>query len=189
MATRARLAGLGLAAAIAGALLTGCGSQVVPSAHPSQAQPTPTAPAPSPVSTQATLSGRCAMGWEWDSNGTSSADGIFRAGAYPSSGAFAPGSSSGDPVLAYRLMLTNKSAVTADVAGFAVAFYDASGTEARSDEETASGFITPGQSLTWTVIEDQSVSGYGDDPNQQLAQTGNIPSGAATCQLVQWTHP
>lgn len=179
----------GLATAALAALLTGCASPAASHTHVAASQPAQSASAPSPVSTAAPLTGHCIMGWEWDANSTNSADGIFRSGAYPTSGPFAVGSSSGDPVLAYQLTLTNKSAATADVGGFAVAFYDASGTETGSDQEQASGFITPGQSLSWTLIEDLSVSGYGDDPNGQLAQTGDIPNDAASCQLVQWMEP
>jgi hypothetical protein len=49
------------------------------------------------------------------------------------------------PGQAYRVTLTNGSAAIADVTGFAGAFF-ASGTEDSSDQELASGFITPGQS-------------------------------------------
>ena len=122
------------------------------------------------------------MGYEWTPNSTDAATGVFI------SGPPAPGTSDGDPTLAYQLTLTNDSPVTADVSGFAVVFYSGS-TEAGSDQAQASGFITPGQSLAWTVIEDHTVRGYGDDPNQQLAQTGGIPASADTCQLVQWYHP
>ncbi len=97
-------------------------------------------------------------------------------------------SSVGDATLAYQLTLTNDSASTADVTGFAVVFYNSAGTEYGSDQEQASGFITLGQSLSWTVIEDHTLRGYGDDPNEQLSQTANIPLGATTCQLVEWYH-
>lgn len=151
--------------------------------HLPRGTPAVSPPPPSPVSTTASLISNCVMGWEWTPNSTSAADGVFRAGARPA------GTGSRDPALAYQVTLTSTSVATADVTGFAVAFYDTSGSEAGSDQEQTSGFITPGQSLSWTFIEDHTVSGYGDDPNEQLAQTGNIPAGAATCQLVQWDHP
>ena len=69
-----------------------------------------------------------------------------------------------------------------------MAFYDSSGAEDGSDQASAAQFITPAQSLAFTVIEDHTVHGYGDDSNQQLAQTAAIPASAATCQLVQWYH-
>jgi hypothetical protein len=162
--------------------LAGCGqhnfSALSVAASPPAIAATP--PQPSPVSTAARLSGNCVMGYEWTPNSTDAANGVFI------SGPPTPGTSDGDPTLAYQLTLTNDSGNTADVGGFAVVFYSGS-TEAGSDQEQASGFITPGQSLSWTVIEDHTVHGYGDDPNQQLAQTADIPAGAATCQLVQWS--
>jgi len=60
------------------------------------------------------------------------------------------------------------------------------GTHRAPTRSKASGFITLGQSLTWTFIEDHTVSGYGDDPNGTLAQTGPYPGNASTCQLMQW---
>jgi len=74
------------------------------------------------------------------------------------------------------------------VTGFAVAFYDAARSEDGSDQQAATGFITPGQSLAWSVIEDHTVRGYGDDPNQQIPQTAAIPAGAAS-SLLPWTRP
>jgi hypothetical protein len=118
------------------------------------------------------------MGYELDTG--DSATGVFIAGALPS------GTASSDPVIAYRVTLTSTSEATAGVSGFAVAFYDPAGTEAGSDQETATGFITAGQSLSWNVIEDHSVNGWGDDPDQQLMQTSAIPLNAVSCQFVQW---
>jgi hypothetical protein len=88
------------------------------------------------------------------------------------------------PALAYQLTLTNTSASTADVAGFGVVFYDAAGAEAGSDQQDATGFIVPGQSLTWTELADRAVDGWGDG-----GQDGSIPADAATCQLITWYHP
>lgn len=175
-----RRAALGAAALLAmAALAAGCGTSAG-SPHINGATVQQSS-APAPVSTAATLIGNCVMGYEWTPNTTNAASGVFIAGPPPA------GNSSGDPALAYRLTLNSTSANTASVTGFAVAFYDASGVEAGSDQESASGFITPGQSLAWTVIEDATVHGYGDDPNEQITQTGAIPASAATCQLVQWS--
>lgn len=152
----------------------------------------PTAlPQPSPVSTAANLTGNCVMGYEWVPNTTNAATGNFVPGLPPGSHGqpYPPGTSpdSGDATLAYRVTLTNASASTADVTGFAVAFYLISGSEAGSDRaQFGDAFITAGQSLAWTVIEDHTILGYGDDPNQQLAQTSNIPGGVASCQFLQW---
>ena len=158
-------------------VLAGCGQHYF---GPPAAASSPSAPAP--AGTSASLTGMCTMGYEWTPNNTDAATGVFI------SGPPAPGTSDGDPALAYRLTLTNDSGSTADVSGFAVVFYSGSA-EAGSDQEQATGFITPGQSLAWTVIEDHTVSGYGDDPTQQLMQTGSIPAGTDSCQLVQWDHP
>jgi len=72
-------------------------------------------PPPSPVSTAATLTGNCVMGYEWDTN-DGDATGIFITGPAP------PGDTSGsgapDPVLAYQVTLTNSSSATADVTGY-----------------------------------------------------------------------
>jgi hypothetical protein len=181
------------AAAVIACVAAGCGGISAPHTAASPATTAPAAAtsasalaspsaAPAPVSTTASLTGNCVMGYEWTPNSTDAATGVFI------SGPPAPGTSDGDPALAYQLTLANNSSVTADVSGFAVVFYTGSA-EAGSDQEQASGFITPGQSLAWTVIEDHTVREYGDDPNQQLTQTGSIPAGAATCQLVQWSHP
>jgi hypothetical protein len=88
------------------------------------------------------------------------------------------------PAMAYQLTLTNDSGSTADVTGFAVVFYDASGAEAASDQQAGTGFITPGQSLTWTELASQTIDGDGDGGSDP-----NIPASAATCQLVQWYQP
>jgi hypothetical protein len=131
-----------------------------------------------PVSTTAALSGQCTIGYEWDTG--DSATGAFIAGILPS------GTGSSDPVIAYQVTLTSTSEATADVSGFAVAFYDSAGAEAGSDQETATGLITAGQSLSWTVIENHSVNGWGDDPAQQFTQTSAMPPGTASCQFIQW---
>lgn len=89
------------------------------------------------------------------------------------------------PVPVYQLTLTNISSATADVAGFAVVFYDSSGTELGSDQKTSTAsFITSGQSLTWDEYSTTDTSGNTYSPG-----TANVPADAATCQLVQWDHP
>jgi hypothetical protein len=86
---------------------------------------------------------------------------------------------------AYELTLTNTSAATANVTGWGVVFYDAAGNEITSDNTTplnTSQFITSGQSYTWLLVgasASTTSNAVGDD---------HIPAGAASCQLVQWTH-
>jgi hypothetical protein len=75
------------------------------------------------------------------------------------------------PYTAYQITLTNSSDVTANVAGIAVAFY-VNGAETGSDSENVTGFITPGQSLTWWFTADSDSS---------------ILVNAQTCELVQWS--
>jgi len=147
---------------------------------------TTAAAAPSPVSSAATLTGHCVMGYELNTGPNQDASGIFVAGRVPGQYVSDTGGPP-DPILTYQLTLTNDSESTAAVTGFAVVFYDASGAEAGSDQETATGYIVAGQSLTWTVIEDRTIHGYGDDSNQEWAQTASIPASAATCQLVGWS--
>lgn len=151
--------------------------------------PMPTAPAappPAPVSTAASLASNCVMGYELNTGPDQDASGVFLTGPLPAGDVNGDGSVP-DPVLAYQVTLTNNSGATASVTGFAVVFYTG-GVEDGSDQQGTNGFITPGQSLAWTVIEDQTVHGYGDDSNQEWMQTGAIPTGADSCQLVQWYH-
>ncbi|HUY52678.1 MAG TPA: hypothetical protein VMV92_44420 [Streptosporangiaceae bacterium] len=160
---------------------TALGCDPKPGSFQSQPAASPSS-APAPVSTAATVTGTCVMGYEWTPNSTNAASGTFVAGPP------AAETSNGDSALAYQVTLTNSSGSTADVGGFAVAFYSG-GTEVGSDQEQATGLITQGQSLSWTVIEDQTVHGYGDDPDQALAQTGSIPASGTTCSFVQWSAP
>jgi hypothetical protein len=112
------------------------------------------------------------------------ASGVFLAGQAP-----AP-SQDFSPALAYQLTLTATGGSTADVSGFAVAFLGAGGTEDGSDQQDAvSGFILPGQSLTWTVLEDRTVNGYGTGGNPAGPQSGSIPLDATACQFVTWYRP
>jgi hypothetical protein len=90
--------------------------------------------------------------------------------------------------MAYQVGITNTSTVTDEVGGYGVTFW-AGGQEVGSDQELATGLISPGQTLYWSVIEDHSISGDGDDPNQALAQTSAIPASATSCQFTQWSAP
>jgi hypothetical protein len=120
---------------------------------------------PSPVSTAATLNSSCQVGDAVpDSNGDPSA-------YHP--GVPVPGT---DAAWAYVVTLTNDSQVTAEVAGFAVVFYNGSGAEVGSDTHgVTQTFITPGQSLNWTQWTPQA-SGSSSEGS----------TAAATCQLIQW---
>jgi hypothetical protein len=176
-------------ATVAGLLLTGCASHAVPAAttaspalqahtsHPI-AGSTRSAP-PSPVSTAATLVSKCTTGVE---DQTAS---VF----YPVSAFLTPGTKipSGDSSTgAYRVTLTNNSGSTAEVTGFAVVFYDGSGSETSSDSEGGfDSFITSGQSLTWTEAP------WGDTVQSApfaAGQTGAIDV-QSSCQVVKWTQP
>jgi hypothetical protein len=174
--------------AIAAALLlalAGCGSgaagisavrtppPTAPAAHTTPSPP----PAASPVSTTATVTGKCVTGTEdvtenqfWPMNATGMQFGQ-------------------DDQLAeaYQVTLTNTSEVTAEVTGFAVVFYS-QGQELTSDNEpfTQPTFLTPGQSLAWTETP------WGDYSNGSASvgpfasgQTGAVNS-VATCSMVQW---
>lgn len=200
-----RAKGLAAAGAVFGALAAaGCGghSAIAGNQHrhaPTSAgaattDTTTAAPAtPSPVATVATLQGNCQMGFEWP---TVNPDGTLSVSQYSG---FRPGTprpltvptgdyqGTYDPAMAYQLTLVNDSQTTAAVDSFAVVFYDSAGTEAGSDQQSAgnpASYIVPGQSLTWTELADQTVSGYGDGGND-----ANIPAHAATCSLVQWYRP
>jgi hypothetical protein len=91
------------------------------------------------------------------------------------------------PVVGYEVTFTNNTAVTADIAGWVVAFYDSSGTELGSDQETATpSFLTTGQSFSWTEYALTDTQG---NP-QSIGSDQNIPSdgSASTCQVIQWTN-
>jgi hypothetical protein len=150
-------------------------------------------PAPGPVSDQADVSGSCTAGYEpayTDSSGNV-AYGPFMPGQ-PGSYVTIAGTQY-SPTAAYQVTLTSNGTATAQISGFVVAFYDASGSELGSDQR---GFSTPtyltgSQSLTWTQFSSTDtvgnvLSGDGGVGNQD----GSIPSsGFATCQLVEWLHP
>jgi hypothetical protein len=144
--------------------------------------------APSPVSTDATLTSMCTMGYEnttidnsgnatfdYDNSTLGTPQGVTIQGNYYA------------PALAYELTLGNTSQNTANVTGFAVVFYDSTGSEAGSDQQGVGGggstFITAGQSLTWTELSSTALDGTGAG-----GYDGSIPANAATCNLVQWYH-
>lgn len=91
------------------------------------------------------------------------------------------------PVIGYQVTFTNDGSATADIAGWVVAFYDSSGTELGSDEQTVSGsFLTSDQSFTWTEYAPSDTQGNG----QQFGNDQNIPAdgSAATCKVIQWIN-
>ncbi len=178
-----------IASGYPGIVVQASNTQLACDPRPASFSPAPvvTPAVPSPVSTAANLSSNCVVGWA----SPILQDGYANGGTY---GNFTLGhgprhiniqGSSFETALGYQLTLTNISANTAEVTGFAVVFYDRYGTELGSDQQaTVSNFITPGQSLTWTEIANGTqISHYG------TAGNANVPVGAATCDLVQWYHP
>jgi hypothetical protein len=166
---------------------------LLPGAAPSSPPQASTAPpAPGPVSSQADVNGSCSAGYEpahADSTGNV---------AY---GPFTPGEAHGyvsiagtqyAPTAAYQLTLTNTSSATAPVSGFAVAFYDASGSELGSDQQTfyTPTYLTGGQSLSWTQFSRTDTIGNALSGAGTGNPDNNLPSpGFATCQLVEWLYP
>lgn len=92
---------------------------------------------PSPVSTAATLNSTCTVGFTPTGQGAVFAPGppkdqVINGTTYPA-------------IPSYQLVLNNNSGSTADINGFAVVFYDSSGTELGSDKENVSeAFLTTG---------------------------------------------
>ena len=162
---------------------------LLPSATPPPTPPAASAPpAPGPVSTQAAVTGSCVIGYElpYDNDG-SAVWGTFTAGS-PSAGYTVDGSA---PAVAYQVTLTNGGSSTAEVNGFVVAFYDTNGNELGSDEPIVQDeFLTAGQGLTWTEVSGTDTAGGGVSVTNG-SQDNNIPSGgsAATCTMIEWTHP
>jgi hypothetical protein len=149
-------------------------------------------PAPGPVSSQASLSSTCTMGYEppyGDGSGNVGGYGPFVPGTPPAS--ITIGGQRYSTTAAYQVSFTNTGSATAEVNGFAVAFYDASGTELGSDQQpTSNTFITAGQTLRWDVFSGTDAAGYGLYGNGGTGiQSSSIPAGDATCQVVQWYHP
>jgi hypothetical protein len=166
------------------AMLAGCS----PSSAPAATTPPPT---PAPVSTQATVSGTCTLGYEPAHAGSYSiAYGPFKAGQPP--GPVTVNGQGFSPTVAYQVSLTNTGTATAQAAGFAVVFYDASGNELGSDQQDAGGtFITSNQTLTWTMYSATDTAGNGvSSVSGTGTQDYNIPStgSAATCSFLQWYH-
>jgi hypothetical protein len=167
---------------------------LLPGPAPSvQPQASMAPPAPGPVSNQADVSGSCLAGYE-----PAYADGNGNV-AY---GPFTPGQphryvaiagTRYAPTVSYQLTLTNTGSATAQVSGFVVAFYDVSGSELGSDQQTfyTPTYLTAGQSLAWTEFSGtdtigNGLSGDGGTGNQD---SSIVPTGFATCQLVEWLHP
>ncbi len=166
---------------------------LLPGPAPSFTPPASAAPpAPGPVSNQADVSGSCLAGYEPASTDSAGnvAYGPFTSGE--PHGYVTIGGTQYAPAAAYQLTLTNTGNATAQVSGF-VAFYDASGSELGSDQQTfyTPTYLTGGQSLAWTQFSGtdtigNGLSGDGGTGNQD----DSIPSsGFATCQLVEWLHP
>jgi len=164
----------------------------VPAPVPTPSPPIVTQPpSPGPVSTGATLTGSCVMGYEPAYN---TSDGSIAYGPF-TDGRPIPYTTIGNtqytPAVAYQVTLTNNGSTTARVAGWAVAFYDASGTELGSDDEPGGAgdtFITARQSFTWTLHSGTDTYGNGVGSNATGQQDDSIPSGgsAATCTIVTW---
>lgn len=134
-------------------------------------------PAPGPVSTTATVTSSCHMGYIPTAQGA-----VFQQGTPQGqtiAGTYYP------PIPGYQLTITGTSSATADVNGFAVVFYDSNGQELGSDRENVTEtFITTGQSLTWTEYSTSDTSG-----NSDSFGTATIATGAKTCQMVAWYRP
>lgn len=160
------------AAAIVATILSGCGAQAVPSTAP----PATAAAAASPVSTAATLTGRCVTGFV--TLGLDASTGTYQPAGFapfpgPPSGGYGPHVRGG-----YQITLTNNGDTTAEVTGFSVVFYSGGAETGSADAGPFNTFITPGQSLAWT--ETTTVMDAG--------QSGAVDT-SATCALVQWDHP
>jgi hypothetical protein len=154
-------------------VLAGCGAHSATTAAPAVMSPA----APGPVSTLATVASRCVMGYIPTGQGAVFLQGTPRGQTI--SGAYFP------PIPGYQLTITDSSSPTADVNGFAVAFYDSDGNELGSDRENVTEtFITSGQSLTWTEYSATNASGDSDSFGR-----ATIPSGAAACHMVAWYQP
>jgi hypothetical protein len=177
-------------AAAAAVLVAGCGTLL---GAPAPAAPVSSAPAP--VSTSATLTSSCVMGYasvQLGQDGSNEGYAGFTAG--PPQGTTGPPevgfqTSPGAyyaPDMAFQMTLANSGSVTAQVSQIAVAFY-ANGAEQGSTTAGATGFITPGQSLTWTVRSPLAVDGTGTGDQGNQAES-TIPATADSCSLVQWSE-
>ena len=78
---------------------------------------------------------------------------------------------------------TSNGSTAVEVAAFSVVFYDASGNELATLQEPEDGqgslpeYVTAGQTVT--------PPGFSNPPAQASYL---VPSGAATCTVVQWTQ-
>jgi hypothetical protein len=89
---------------------------------------------------------------------------------------------------AYQLTLTDSpSSGTAEVTGFAVAFYS-DGQELTSDSESFNEpvFITQGQSLDWTEHPWDTYAPDEASAGPFAAGTVGAVDPGATCELIQW---
>jgi hypothetical protein len=166
---------------------TGVVPAPVPTSPPVVTQP----PAPGPVSSGAMLTGSCVVGYEPAYN---AGDGGIAYGPF-TDGRPVPYTTIGNtqytPTVAYQVTLTNNGSATAQVAGWAVAFYNANGAELRSDDEPSGAgdtFITAGQSLTWILYSGNDAYGNGLSGNATGQEDNSIPSdgSAATCTFLTW---
>lgn len=144
---------------------------------PNPAAHTTTPPPAKGVSSAAVLHGTCVMGYIPTGQGA-----VFNQGPPQSqviSGTTYP------PVIGYQVTFANQGSSTAEVTGWVVAFYDSSGQELGSDEETAKAtFITAEQSLTWTEYATTDTAGG----QQSFGSDSSIPAdgSAATCQVINY---
>lgn len=141
-----------------------------------------------PVSTQPTISGNCVVGYETYSPNAASNYGNFTPGSDQN---VAPAvdvyGNSWPPITAYQLTLTDTSSVSTNLNQFVVVFYDSNDNAVGSgDQEQITGTIVPNQSLTWTESSQQSSEWPDGDSNNSDGSDNNIPSNAASCQLLQW---
>jgi hypothetical protein len=113
---------------------------------------------------------------------------------YPMIPSVMSGMSPGDTVYqAYQMTLTDDSSTAAEITGFSAVFYDDSGSETTSDTQNFGNqpaFVEPNQSLTWTEEPwGYYTLGHGAATGPFTAGSTGAVDSAATCQLVQWTHP
>lgn len=154
-------------------VLAGCGT-AAPPGDSASAPPPPAAP----VAPSATVTGTCVAGV------VDQTDNEFYSMADIDEITPGPGTTT---LPGYQVTLTNTGTATADITGFAVAFFTG-GTgvtpqETGSDKETftTDQYVTAGQSLTWT---EQPWAATPDAPF--AAGVMGAVDTTATCRLVQW---
>jgi hypothetical protein len=163
---------------------------LLPTRSPGAPPPAPSSPpSPGPVSGSATLSGTCEMGYEpanGDGSGQVAGYGPFVQG--PPGPPVGIGGTRYEPTLSYQVAFTDTGSTTAQIGGFAVAFYDAAGNEVGSDQASAGDtFITANQTLSWTEYSPTDTAGNGLYGSAAGTSDSNIPAGAATCSVLQWS--